>query len=134
MNGENSDALVVFGITGDLAFKKILPALENLERRGRLPEVVVGVTRGGVTRDALITRLRESLAQYGDGTDPAALQRLEAKLQLVDGDYRDDATFEALRQHWTVRGVRVTTWPFRRACLPRSPPSSAVRVALRTPG
>jgi glucose-6-phosphate 1-dehydrogenase len=98
MNGENSDALVVFGITGDLAFKKILPALENLERRGRLPEIVVGVTRGGVTREALITRLRQSLAQYGDGTDPDALQRLEAKLQLVDGDYRDDATFVALRQ------------------------------------
>ncbi len=47
MNGEYSDALVVFGITGDLAFKKILPALENLERRGRLPEIVVGVARGG---------------------------------------------------------------------------------------
>ena len=62
MNGETSDALVVFGITGDLAFKKILPALENLERRRRLPEIVVGVARGGVTRDALITRLGESLA------------------------------------------------------------------------
>ncbi|MGB7739590.1 MAG: hypothetical protein WBM03_10790, partial [Steroidobacteraceae bacterium] len=98
MNGESSDALVVFGITGDLAFKKILPALDNLERRGRLPEIVVGVARGGVTRDALITRLRESLAQHGDGTDPDALQRLEARLQLVDGDYRDDTTFLALRR------------------------------------
>src|SRR5512137_378520 len=97
MNGEYSDALVVFGITGDLAFKKILPALENLERRGRLPGIVVGVARGGVTREALIVRLRESLAQHGDGTDPAALQRLEAKLQLIDGDYREDATFSALR-------------------------------------
>ena len=48
MNGEYSDALVVFGITGDLAFKKILPALENLERRGRLPAIVVGVARGGL--------------------------------------------------------------------------------------
>ena len=97
MNGEYSDALVVFGITGDLAFKKILPALENLERRGRLPAIVVGVARGGVTRQALIARVRESLAQHGDGTDPAALQRLEARLQLVDGDYRDDTTFVALR-------------------------------------
>jgi glucose-6-phosphate 1-dehydrogenase len=97
MNGEYSDALVVFGITGDLAFKKILPALENLERRGRLPEIVVGVARGGQTRDSLIARLRESLAQHGDGTDPAALRRLEARLQLVDGDYRDDTTFVALR-------------------------------------
>ena len=97
MNGEYSDALVVFGITGDLAFKKILPALENLERRGRLPEIVVGVARDGVTRQALIARLRESLAQHGDGTDPAALRRLEARLQLIDGDYRDDTTFVALR-------------------------------------
>ncbi len=98
MNGEHSDALVVFGITGDLAFKKILPALENLERRGRLPEIVVGVARGGVTREALIARLRESLAQHDDATDPEALRRLEARLQLIDGDYRDDATFVALRK------------------------------------
>jgi glucose-6-phosphate 1-dehydrogenase len=97
MNGEYSDALVVFGITGDLAFKKILPALENLERRGRLPEILVGVARGGVTRQALIARLRESMAQYGDATDPEALRRLEARLQLIDGDYRDDTTFAALR-------------------------------------
>jgi glucose-6-phosphate 1-dehydrogenase len=48
MNGDYSDALVVFGISGDLAFKKIFPALENLERRGRLPEIVVGVGRGGL--------------------------------------------------------------------------------------
>ncbi len=98
MNGEHSDALVVFGITGDLAFKKILPALENLERRGRLPEIVVGVARGGVTREALIARLRESLAQHDEATDPEALRRLEARLQLIDGDYRDDATFVALRK------------------------------------
>jgi glucose-6-phosphate 1-dehydrogenase len=98
MNGDYSDALVIFGITGDLAFKKILPALENLERRGRLPEIVVGVARGGVTRAALVTRLRDSLAQHGDGTDPDARLRLEAKLQVIDGDYRDDSTFVALRQ------------------------------------
>lgn len=98
MNGDYSDALVVFGITGDLAFKKILPALENLERRGRLPEIVVGVARGGFTREALTARLRESLAQHGDGTDPEALRRLAARLQLIDGDYRDDSTFVALRK------------------------------------
>ena len=104
MNGESSDALVIFGITGDLAFKKILPALENLERRGRLPETVIGVARGGLTRDALIVRLRESLAQHGDGTDPDALRRLEARLQFIDGDYRDDATFLALRK--AIDGAR----------------------------
>jgi glucose-6-phosphate 1-dehydrogenase len=89
---------VIFGITGDLAFKKIFPALENLERRGRLPGIVVGVARGGTTREALDARLRESLAEHGDSVDEAALARLAAKLQMVDGDYRDDATFAALRR------------------------------------
>jgi glucose-6-phosphate 1-dehydrogenase len=98
MNGDYSDALVVFGITGDLAFKKIFPALENLERRGRLPARVVGVARGGITREAVVERMRESLATHGDGTDPAAFERLATRLQHVDGDYRDDATFAALRQ------------------------------------
>jgi glucose-6-phosphate 1-dehydrogenase len=97
MNDDYSDALVVFGITGDLAFKKILPALENLERRGRLPPTVVGVARGGLTTAHLVERLRASLRAHGDGTDAAALQRLEAKLRYVDGDYQDDATFAALR-------------------------------------
>ncbi|HXW09296.1 MAG TPA: glucose-6-phosphate dehydrogenase [Steroidobacteraceae bacterium] len=97
MNDDYSDALVVFGITGDLAFKKILPALENLERRGRLPPTVVGVARGGLTTAHLVERLRASLRAHGDGTDSAALQRLEAKLRYVDGDYQDDATFAALR-------------------------------------
>jgi len=96
-NSAPSDALVIFGITGDLAFKKIFPALENLERRGRLPDVVVGVARGGTSREALLERMGASLAKHGDGTDEAALGRLAAKLRMVDGDYRDDATFAALR-------------------------------------
>jgi glucose-6-phosphate 1-dehydrogenase len=104
MNGDHSDALVVFGISGDLAFKKIFPALENLERRGRLPEIVVGVARGGLTREAMVERMRASLEQHGDGTDPEALRRLEAKLRYVDGDYREDATFAALRA--AINGAR----------------------------
>lgn len=92
-----SDALVIFGITGDLAFKKIFPALANLERRGRLPETVAGVARGGATREMLVARLRESLARHGGGADDGILARLEPKLRIVDGDYRDDATFAALR-------------------------------------
>jgi glucose-6-phosphate 1-dehydrogenase len=97
MDGDYSDALVVFGVTGDLAYKKILPALENLERRGRLPPVVVGVARGGLGVDDLVQRLRASLREHGDATDAQALQRLESKLRYVDGDYQDDATFVALR-------------------------------------
>ncbi len=111
MNGEYSDALVVFGITGDLAFKKILPALENLERRGRLPEIVIGVARGGLTRDALLARLRESLAQHDPDTDRDALQRLETRLKFIDGDYRDDSTF--------VGVARGTRWRPASLSLPR---------------
>ena len=92
-----SDALVIFGITGDLAFRKIFPALASLERRGRLPGIVVGVARGGAGREALVARLRESLAKHGNGIDEAVVARLARKLRPVDGDYRDDATFAALR-------------------------------------
>ena len=98
MNGDYADALVIFGITGDLAFKKILPALENLERRNRLPDTVVGVARGGMSKDTLLVRLRESLAANDPSTDPAALERLQAKLKFVDGDYRADSTFTQLRE------------------------------------
>jgi glucose-6-phosphate 1-dehydrogenase len=59
--------------------------------------VVVGVARGGLSREVVLERMKESLAQHGDGSDPAALQRLAAKLRHVDGDYRDAATFRALR-------------------------------------
>jgi glucose-6-phosphate 1-dehydrogenase len=93
-----SDALVIFGVTGDLAYKKIFPALANLERRGRLPGIVVGVARGGTSRDALVERVRASLVQAGQATDPDLMGRLAGKLKLVDGDYRDDATFTALRK------------------------------------
>jgi glucose-6-phosphate 1-dehydrogenase len=92
-----SDALVIFGITGDLTFKKIFPALAHLERRGRLPDIVVGVARGGTGRDAIVARMRASLAAHGGDVDTAAVERLAGKLRTVDGDYRDDATFVRLR-------------------------------------
>ena len=98
LNPPASDALVIFGITGDLAFKKIFPALASLEHRGRLPDIVVGVARGGVQREALVARMRDSLAQHAGPTDPEVVARLERKLQLIDGDYRDHATFVALRR------------------------------------
>jgi glucose-6-phosphate 1-dehydrogenase len=94
---EYADALVIFGISGDLAFRKIFPALENLERRGRLPSTLVGVARG-TTREAMLQRLRKSLEQHDSTTDPEAQHRLEAKLVIVDGDYRDATTFRTLRE------------------------------------
>jgi glucose-6-phosphate 1-dehydrogenase len=90
-----SDALVIFGITGDLAYRKIFPALQNLVQRGRLDVPVIGVARDG-NLDALRERLRQSLAASGE-VDPAALAKLCAKLRVVAGDYTDPATFARLR-------------------------------------
>lgn len=94
---EQSDALVVFGITGDLAFKQIIPALQALARRGRLPQRVIGVAREGWGIDELRARVQDSLAQHG-GVDESALAALLRRLQYVDGDYRDPATLTALRE------------------------------------
>ncbi len=102
MANQQSDALVVFGITGDLAFKKIIPALHNLARRGRLPGRVIGVARDG-SLESLRARVAESLARDG-GADAAACDTLCTRLALVEGDYRDPATFARLRQ--AIDGAR----------------------------
>jgi glucose-6-phosphate 1-dehydrogenase len=91
-----SDALVLFGVSGDLAFKKIFPALQNLVRRGRLDAPIVGVARGS-SIDALKERVAQSLKQHGGGVDRDAYARLCKQLRLVDGDYKDANTFRRLR-------------------------------------
>jgi glucose-6-phosphate 1-dehydrogenase len=91
-----SDALVFFGATGDLAYKKIFPALQGLVRRGRLDMPVVGVAKSGWTREQLVERARASVTDNG-GLDPEAFRRLAALLRYVDGDYAKPATFEKLR-------------------------------------
>jgi len=91
-----ADALVFFGATGDLAYKKIFPALQSLARRGRLDVPVVGVGRSGWTRDQLIERARASVNEHG-GLDEAAFGKLASQLRYVDGDYNDATTFARLR-------------------------------------
>jgi glucose-6-phosphate 1-dehydrogenase len=91
-----SDALVFFGATGDLAYKKIFPALQSLVRRGRLDVPIVGVAKSGWNRDQLVERARASVTEYG-GLDQEAFPRLVANLRYVDGDYNDPKTFEQLR-------------------------------------
>jgi glucose-6-phosphate 1-dehydrogenase len=91
-----SDALVFFGATGDLAYKKIFPALQSLTRRGRLNVPVIGVAFSGWNRDQLIARAKASCTEYG-GLDPAAFEKLSANLRYVDGDYKDPKTFERLK-------------------------------------
>jgi glucose-6-phosphate 1-dehydrogenase len=91
-----SDALVVFGVTGDLASKKIFPALHSMARRGRLDFPIIGVARSGWSLDQLTRRVRESIEEYGGGVDGAAFDALARALRYVGGDYRDPATFQAL--------------------------------------
>jgi glucose-6-phosphate 1-dehydrogenase len=91
-----SDALVFFGASGDLAYKKIFPALQSLVRRGRVDFKVVGVAKSGWTREQLIERARASCTEYG-GLDAEVFPRLASLLSYVDGDYNDAATFQRLR-------------------------------------
>lgn len=92
-----SDALVFFGATGDLAYKKIFPALHAMARRGNLDCQVIGVARSRWTIDELRERARASVEEYGGGVDAAAFAVLASRLRLVNGNYEDPATYDALR-------------------------------------
>jgi glucose-6-phosphate 1-dehydrogenase len=89
---------VLFGATGDLAFKKIFPALQAMIKRGHLTVPVIGVAKANRALDQLRDRARESLEQFGGGVDEAAFAKLIQLLRYVDGDYREDETFARLRQ------------------------------------
>jgi glucose-6-phosphate 1-dehydrogenase len=100
---QTADALVVFGVTGDLAHKKIFPALQGLVKHGLLDVPVIGVARGGSGLEGLRERIRDSL-EASDGIDEAAYTRLAELVRYVDGDYRDPKTFAALRK--TLGGAK----------------------------
>jgi len=93
----HSDALVLFGATGDLAFKKIFPSLQSMAQRGNLTMPVIGVARAGWNEEQLRNRARDSIQQHGK-FDPAAFEILSKAMRYVDGDYQAPATFQALRK------------------------------------
>jgi glucose-6-phosphate 1-dehydrogenase len=93
----HSDALVFFGATGDLAYKKIFPALQSMIKRGHLNVPVIGVAKAGWSLDQLKGRARDSLEKHG-GLDAAAFEKLCSLLHYVDGDYQDSVTFQAIRK------------------------------------
>jgi len=97
MNATQSDALVFFGATGDLAYKKIFPALQSMVRRGHLNVPIIGVAKSGWNLENLRERARESVEKNG-GLDPQAFDQLSRLMHYVDGDYRDSATFQAIRR------------------------------------
>jgi glucose-6-phosphate 1-dehydrogenase len=93
-----SDALVFFGATGDLAYKKIFPALQAMVRRGHLDVPIIGVAKAGYTLERLHARAHESLEHCASGVDEAAFAKLVKLLRYVDGDYHEPATFDELRR------------------------------------
>jgi glucose-6-phosphate 1-dehydrogenase len=98
MNDSHSDALVFFGATGDLAYKKIFPALQAMIKRGHLDVPVIGVAKAGWNLDQFHARAQDSLEKHGGGVDAAAFEKLRGLLRYVDGDYNDPATFQAIRK------------------------------------
>jgi glucose-6-phosphate 1-dehydrogenase len=97
MDALHSDALVFFGATGDLAYKKIFPSLQAMLKRGHLNVPVIGVAKADWNLDQLKTRAKDSLEKHG-GLDPAAFAKLSGLLRYIDGDYKDSATFQAIRK------------------------------------
>jgi glucose-6-phosphate 1-dehydrogenase len=97
MSEPHSDALVFFGATGDLAYKKIFPSLQAMVRRGHLSVPVIGVAKAGWNLEQFRARARDSVAKHG-GMDETAFPRLAGLLRYVDGDYKDPETFAALRK------------------------------------
>lgn len=97
MGAPHSDALVFFGATGDLAHKKVFPALQAMVKHGHLDVPVIGVAKAGWDLDRLKARARDGLEQHG-GVDEAAFTKLCGLLRYVDGDYKDPATFQVLRK------------------------------------
>jgi glucose-6-phosphate 1-dehydrogenase len=93
-----SDALVFFGATGDLAYKKIFPALYGMTKKGHLGIPVIGVSSSPWSADDLRKRAHDSIEEHGGGIDDKdAFEKLSKSMSYVDGDYRDDKTFTAIR-------------------------------------
>jgi glucose-6-phosphate 1-dehydrogenase len=93
-----SDALVFFGVTGDLAFKKIFPALHAMAKRGTLDVPVIGVASSEYTDEQIRQRARDSIMKHGGGVDERAFAILANALTYVQGDYRKAETYATLRQ------------------------------------
>lgn len=100
----NGDALVLFGITGDLATKMLLPALYRLSVKGALPERVIGVTRGGWTTERLRAHAHDSVTAH-DRIDEDAFARFAGALRLAAVDYDDPDSFRSIAQQ--AEGCRI---------------------------
>ena len=97
-DADRSDALVLFGITGDLAYKKLFPALHDLERDQDLDFPVIGVARSDWTIEVLRQRAEDSMREHVADLDEDAMRTILDRLEYVQGDYNDQATFDRLNE------------------------------------
>ncbi len=97
MTDTKSDALVIFGITGDLAYKQIFPALQAMIKRGHLDAPIIGVAGRPWSVEQLLARVHDSLEEHG-GVDNTAFAKLSSLLQYVSGDYNNPETYSKLRK------------------------------------
>ena len=123
--GARGDGLVVFGITGDLAFKHILPALQRMVQAGELNVPVVGVAREHWTVEKLDERLRNSLLASAEGLDGKAYEKLCGLVRYAWGTYDDPRTYVALRDALGGATARSTISQSRLSSSRRSSTSSA---------
>ncbi|HUX27986.1 MAG TPA: hypothetical protein VMV39_04330, partial [Terracidiphilus sp.] len=98
MTPPHSDALVVFGVTGDLAHKQIFPALYAMAKHGNLNVPVIGVAFPKWSIERLRKRATDSIKRSGGVVNKRALDHLLSRLQYVSGDYNDPATFKAIKK------------------------------------
>src|SRR6516164_4773498 len=98
MSHQPSDALVFFGATGDLAYKKIIPALYNMVRRNTLDVPVIGVAKSGWTLEQLRERAKDSVNKHAGIVEDASFEKLCELLQYIDGDYKAETTYQEIRQ------------------------------------
>lgn len=106
----DADALVLFGATGDLAKRKLFPALYHLERRGELDVPIVGVARSDWSDDDFRARAEESVAEAVEEPDAEVLERLLGRLDLIQGDYADRATWQSLAETLDRHESRVAVY------------------------
>jgi glucose-6-phosphate 1-dehydrogenase len=140
MERHDSDALVIFGATGDLCFKKIYPALYNLVRRGHLTVPVIGVARAGWNLDKLADHVRDSVHTAVKNADESILSKLTSLLKYVDGDYTKSATYESLRKALgdakrplNYLAIPPSVFPPVIGCLEKTMPVKDARVVVEKP-
>jgi glucose-6-phosphate 1-dehydrogenase len=115
MDKPHSEAIVFYGATGDLAFKKIFPAFQRMVKSGVLDGPVIGVARREWSLEQLQARAKESIEQHGGGIDPVAFPKLMSMLRYVEGPYTDDKTFDDVH-----RALGSAKYPLHYMAIPQS--------------